>query len=113
MAIQHALPQSESHLLRCDDHVALVALMTPMLPNSVLVQLFGTPFGVRQVFSLYAVYREDSMTFDAIIRFEPGVEARLSKGDLLQRFVARSSFDRAVLQPLASRVRSHFAPLRR
>lgn len=113
MAIQHALHDTESHVLQAGDNFALVALMTPLLPQSVLVQLFGAPVPGRKAFSLYAVYREESMTFDAIIRFDPGAEASLPKGELLRRFVCRPSFETAVLHPLVESVRRHFDPLRR
>ena len=112
MATTHALPHTESNLLQAGENFALLALMTPELPNSVLVQLFGAPVSGRAAYSLYAVYREESMTFDAIIRFDPGSEAALPKGEVLQRFVARPSFETAVLQPLVRSVRTHFDKLR-
>lgn len=113
MAPSHALSGTESHVLQTGENFALVALMTPALSNSVLVQLFAAPAPGARVFSLYAVYREESMTFDAIIRFDPGSEVSLPKGELLQRFVARPAFDAAVLRPLVRGVRAHFDRLRK
>jgi hypothetical protein len=97
----------ESRLLASDHNFALLALLAPELPNTVLVQLGASCLGGRRCLSLYSVYREGTLTFDTITRFEIADPA-LPLADALQRFVDTDDFKASVLAPLVREVRHHF-----
>jgi hypothetical protein len=97
----------ETRLLAEDADFALVSALVPKLANSLLVQLFRCPLGEAHPMSLYAVYREGGMTFDAIVGFDAGMPAG-PLADLLEAFVRSSTFRRAVLKPLRQAVEKHF-----
>jgi hypothetical protein len=98
----------ETRLLGADADFALVSALVPKLANSLLVQLFRCPLGESHSMSLYAVYREGGMTFDAIVGFDAGMPSG-PLADLLEAFVRGGTFRRAVLTPLRQAVEKHFA----
>lgn len=93
-------------------HCAWASVLVANLPNTVLVQLVGTPLGGRRAFSLYSVYREETMTFDAICRFAlrplPRHRTRPPLDQTLRRYLATVEFKRRVLDPLVQEVQAHF-----
>ena len=82
-----------------------MSTFVPTLSNTLLVQLLKLPFTDR--YSLYAVYREGDVTFDAIARFDIGEQASCLR-ELLEAFVQTAAFETAVLQPLFEEVSKHF-----
>lgn len=86
---------------------ALISLCVHGWANSLLVQLMRLPVGRSETFSLYTLYREGSMTFEATVRFDMG-ESRLPLETVLTAFVRGSEYEQAVLKPLARQVRQHF-----
>ena len=76
------------------------------MSNTLLVQLVKLPFADR--YSLYVVYREDGVTFDAVAKFDVGDQAGCV-ADVLEGFVQTANFETAVLQPIVSEVKAHFA----
>ncbi len=101
-------PPGESRVMAWNSNFALLSMFVPDLSNTLLVQLFGSSASGRKVFSLYSVYREGPMTFDAIIRFDMA-EPILPLGEVLRRFVEGSEFKTSVLLPMVRIVRRHFA----
>jgi hypothetical protein len=77
------------------------------LPNTLLVQLFGLRVAGTRKFSLYALYREGDMTFEAVMCFDRGT-SKACLDDLLRSFVDRQSFRAAVITPLIREVAAHF-----
>ncbi len=99
------LPDSRTHA--CNSSFALISAFVPGLPNTLLVQVVRSVFGKRPTYSLYAVYREGEMTFDATVRIDvTAPDMRLD--ELLRRFLRSKDFDLAVIRPIAARVRLHF-----
>jgi len=84
---------------------SLLSAFVSGLSNTLLVQLIKIPISDR--YSLYAVYRERDVTFDAIARFDIGAQAECFK-DLLEGFVRSSAFDTAVVRPITKEVERHF-----
>ena len=97
----------ESRLLASSKDSALLALSVGDLPQSVLTQLSGIPLQGKRVFSLYSVYREGPMTFDAIIGLEV-VDSTLELTEVLSHFVHGSEFRASILTPLIKTVHRHF-----
>ena len=82
-----------------------MSTFVPTLSNTLLVQLLRLPVSDR--YSLFAVYREGDVTFDAIARFDIGDQTSCLS-DLLEAFVQTEAFETAVLQPLVAEVLEHF-----
>ena len=84
-----------------------MSAFVPGLPNTLLVQVYRSVFGKRPTYSLYSVYREGEMTFDATVRIDVTAhDMRLD--ELLRRFLRSNDFELAVIRPIAERVRLHF-----
>ena len=84
-----------------------MSAFVPGLANTLLVQVYRSLLGKRPTYSLYAVYREGEMTFDATVRIDvTAPDMRLD--ELLRRFLRSNDFDLAVIRPIAERVRLHF-----
>ncbi|MDP9044401.1 MAG: hypothetical protein M3O01_06285 [Pseudomonadota bacterium] len=102
----------ESKMLAQGADCALASVLIDGLPNTVLVQLVGTPLGSRRVFSLYSVYREDTVTFDAICRFSlrpvPKHRLRPPLEQTLRRYLGTSDFRSRVIEPMMQEVQTHF-----
>ena len=77
----------------------------PALSNTLLVQLVKFPFVDR--YSLYAVYREGGVTFDAFARFDIGDQTG-SVAEVLEAYVQTAHFMTAVLVPIGREVERHF-----
>ena len=95
----------ELRMLASGPDFALLTVFVPGLANTLLVQLLRMPMTDR--YSLYAVYREGNVTFDAIARFDIGDQAGCFK-DLLEAFVQSSDFKTVVVRPIVSEVERHF-----
>lgn len=98
---------ADERILASGDDFALLSAFVPGLPNTVLVQLLRDRHGELPAFSLYAVYRESGMTFDAIVGFDI-VGPRSPLEDVLMEFVKGAEFEEALLRPLTASVRRHF-----
>lgn len=98
----------DTRTLACTGSFALISAFVPGLPNTLLVQVFRSVFGKRPTYSLYSVYREGEMTFDATVRIDV-TAADMRLDELLRRFLRSPDFDAAVVRPIADRVRMHFA----
>lgn len=98
----------ESRVLVSTQQLALLTLFVDGLPNTVLVQLCALRFGTRRSFSLYVLYREGTVTFDAVTRFQPKGSTR-SLGEVLRRFTRTEAFQAVVVAPLVRDVREHFS----
>jgi hypothetical protein len=96
---------NELRILGSGANFALLTVFVPGLANTLLVQLIKLPITDR--YSLYAVYREGNVTFDAIARFDIGDHAECFK-DLLEAFVQSPNFENAVVRPIATEVERHF-----
>lgn len=107
MEIRSLQRVTDSRVLAHGDDFALLSTFVSELPNTLLVQLLRGTFGARQTFSLYAVYREGGMTFDAIIRFDIAEHGK-DLQDVLQHFVDGVAFEAAVLGSLRKEVGHHF-----
>ena len=89
------------------DH-AVVALSVDTLAHTLLVQAVRLRLGDGAVAcSVYAIYREGSMTFEAAVRFDCPSDAG-ALGTALLDCVATAHFHTAVIVPLAREVRTHF-----
>jgi hypothetical protein len=101
----------ESTLLLREADCASASMRVDGLPNPVMVQLVGTPLGGERCFSLYCVYREDTVTFDAIYRFarrtnEVGESA--PPDETLAQYLLTAPVQAQLLDPLIREVGMHF-----
>lgn len=94
-------------MLAAGSNFALVSSFVQGLADTLLVQLVGNTYGHARIFSLYSVYREGDMSFDAIMRFKV-LDPSMPLEDILGAFVRSLAFEVAVIEPLARRVRQHF-----
>lgn len=101
-APRHSVSRVAAH-----DDLARLTVPIEGLPNRLSLQLYGTPLGGSRAFSLYALYREGTMTFDAVIRFDRGACGR-RLAEVLRAFVASERFRTAVADPLVREVLAHF-----
>ncbi len=83
---------------------ALIATFVKGLCNTVLVQAFRSDVCPP---SLYAVYREGGMSFDAIIALEP-TDCRARLDDVLREFVEGDLFYLTVVDPMKVEIGRHF-----
>jgi hypothetical protein len=97
--------KDELRMLASGTDFALLTVFVPGLANTLLVQLTRMPISDR--YSLYAVYREGNVTFDAIAGFDIGDQVKCFR-DLLGGFVRTSDFESAVVRPIVREVRRHF-----
>ena len=96
---------TEARLLSSSAGCALVSVAVPGLPNTLLVQaLVLPPLGAG---SLHVVYREATMTFDAVAAFDPG-DPTTPLADALLGYVGSADFAAVVLAPLMAEIRAHF-----
>ena len=86
---------------------ALLSTFVEGLPNTVLVQLLRSVCGTPAAYTLYTVYREGPMTFDAIAAFDVG-QPRECLADMLKRFVCSAAFESAVMEPIRREADAHF-----
>ena len=108
MAAAPLHPSAESRVLASTRDSALLATFVAGLPNTVLVQLSNTRGMSRRSFSVYAVYREGTTTFEAIVGFE--IDRRGARlAEVLRRFVRGSDCRTAIFEPLIQTVREHHA----
>jgi hypothetical protein len=103
----------ESTLVLREADCASASMRVEGLPNPVLVQLVGTPLGGERCFSLYCVYREGTVTFDAIYRFAMQTvendDAPLPRLDeTLQQYLLTAPVEAQLLDPLIREVGLHF-----
>lgn len=82
----------------------MVATFVPGLPNTLLVQAFRNDLLPP---SLYVVYREADMTFDAIVSFEPA-DPRARLDEVLRAFVAGDLFYPLVVRLMKADINRHF-----
>ena len=107
MGIRSLRRMTESRTLACSSSFALLSAFVPGLRNTLLVQIFRSTFGKRPTYSLYSVYRESDMTFDATVLIDvTAPDMRLD--ELLRHFLRSPQFHSAVSRPIASRVHAHF-----
>jgi hypothetical protein len=110
-SFQHPNPGPFAHehearvLRRSPDH-AVVALSIDTLAHTLIVQAVRLRIGHVVGCSVYAIYREASMTFEATVRFDCPSEAAIDSA--LLDCVATPDFRDAVIGPIACEVRRHF-----
>ena len=100
----------EYRILSTSRHAVVVSLLTDGLANTALLQLLRIETGVSRALSVYAVYREASMTFEASAKlvFErPGD----SLDTIAHTLVRDPEFLGFMLTPVDRAVRRHFTHL--
>ena len=88
-----------------------MSLFSAGLRNTTLLQLVRLSTGLSQAFSVYAVYREDQMTFEVSARLAVA-RPNQSLQAILRGLVDDVEFLSSVLTPMQRQVDSHFATLR-
>lgn len=107
MPVQSFQRDQQSRILASGRDFALLSTFVTGLAHTVLIQLCRSAPAGRPVFSLYCLYREGGMTFDAIVEFELGARS-LPLAEVLEQFATSAEFETVVLTPLAERVGRHF-----
>lgn len=72
--------------------------------NTVLVQAFRNDICPP---TLYVVYRESGMTFDAIVALAPD-DCRARLDEVVRKFVAGNLFYPAIVEPMKAEIERHF-----
>ena len=102
----------EYRMLAANNQFAVVSLFASGLRNTTLLQLARMATGLGQAFSVYAVYREGQMTFEASARLEV-LRPSQSLESILHDLVEDADFLHSLLAPMTLQVERHFAPQRR
>ncbi len=101
----------EYQLLAADEQAASISLLSGGLRNSTLLQLVRLSTGKGQAFSVYAIYREGPMTFEASAKLQV-IRPGRSLESILRDVVTDADFLQTVLAPMKVQVDKHFAAQR-
>lgn len=102
----------EYQMLAAGERAASVSLFWEGLRHTILLQLARVATGLGPAFSVYAVYREGQMTFEASARLQVS-RPRRPPETLLHELMHDADFLQAVLAPMRLQVDKHFALLQR
>jgi hypothetical protein len=106
VAVQSSPKKCEFKVLFAGADCALLSLFVGNLSNTLLVQLWANRGTLEPSFSVYAVYREDSMTFEIIARLDNVPASPVET--VLRAFIEDQDFHDLVIAPLIDKVREHF-----